>query len=194
MSWPWITVLAALAAVTLAQTLVIIGLVTRTSTVLARLEAFLHAAQPDIGPPVGTPLPDVTLLDADQQPVPTAELRGRPFVMLALSPACGPCDRLLERLGHAPQPDRSVRILAISDARDAAALASRPLPAWITILHERGGEAARALHLDRTPLAVAFGSSGTVVGSTIPADADDLQRLAHLAQTNDSRQETRRPS
>jgi hypothetical protein len=124
----------------------------RTTAVLDRVAAYLHAAQPTIGPPRGTPLPHLDLVDGTGQPVALATFRGAPLVLLMLAPGCGPCNRLLDRMRQQPvNLAPASRVVAVTEPAAREAIAASPLPAWITVLYRPDERVLRTLGLDRTP-------------------------------------------
>ncbi|GLZ31556.1 hypothetical protein Lesp02_37440 [Lentzea sp. NBRC 105346] len=161
MSTPWIAAFVALTVLVIAQSIVLLGLVSKVTTALERAE--VHTSS---GPQPGTPLPALELEDADGAPATVGE---PPLVLLMLNPRCGPCARLLERLNrtkNAP-PDRVVAIIDVA-ARPA------PVPPWLTVLYQRDGTADRALRLDRTPLALTVDNDGRIAATRVPVNAADL--------------------
>ena len=161
MSGPWILAFAALAVLVIAQSIVLLGLVSKVTIALERAE--VHSSS---GPQPGTPLPMLELEDADGAPAAIGE---PPLVLLMLNPGCGPCARLLDRLNKTKTAPPG-RVVAIID------VAARPVPAppWLTVLYQRDGTSDRALRLDRTPLALTVDTDARITATRVPVNAADL--------------------
>jgi hypothetical protein len=186
-SWVWFAAGGGLGALLLAQAVVVLGVLQRTTALLEAVEARLGAsgAAPLEGPVPGTPLPDLALEDAAGVPVPAADWRGAPgtpLVLLLLGPGCPHCRRLLARLRAAPgAPTTAARVVAITDVEAAADLASTPPPAWVTVCYQREEAAAQALGAAYVPVGVAVDGNGRIVAVGVPQTIDDLARLGRLA-------------
>jgi hypothetical protein len=161
MTTPWIAAFVALTILVIAQTIVLLGLLSKVTVALERAE--VHTSS---GPQPGTPLPTLDLEDADGVP---ASLGEPPFVLLMLNPRCGPCARLLDRLGKTTTAPPN-RVVAITDVSARPA----PVPPWLTVLYQRDGTADRALRLDRTPLALGIDADGRIATTRVPVNAPDL--------------------
>src|SRR5258708_2404286 len=142
MSLPWIAVIVAQTVVIMVLALVQIGTLRRP------LPLVDHASQPPAaspppppGPPPGTVLPDVTVRLGNGGTVSTAQLLGRPFVMLFVEQDCASCRSLLQQLAspirdqlHGPAHVASPPRLYI--VADPHRLNGLPLPASATpLLH-----------------------------------------------------------
>lgn len=184
MSWPWIVVVCALAALVLGQTFAVLGLVGRATAVLERAEEALRAARGggETRPAVGSRVPDVEVEVSGGRRVRVGgEFAGRAVVVLVLGAGCPFCERLVDALAGAAVPPvpSSVAVLAVSDT---GGFAGR-LPGWVTPAVESERAFSRAWGVDVVPLAIAVGADGRVRDVQVPGGDDTIRDMARALET-----------
>jgi hypothetical protein len=96
-------------------------------------------------------------------------LLGRPVLVLLSSAGCQPCEQLAAELRSAePWPPGSLVVITTGDGRP-------DLPAWVTVLRQRGTSAAAAFGTTATPHAFALDAAGVVTARAIPASLAQLR-------------------
>jgi hypothetical protein len=187
MSAPWITVILALWLVVVILAVIQIGILRKILPVLDHT-----AAPPDMpfAPPTGALLPAFEASLADGSTITTAQMIGRPFILLFASQSCAPCQRLLLRLeGYNSSAEDAAVYLVMVDGVHA----DMSIPACVTPLLENGGNVSRALGVSTTPLAIAVDHRGAIAQSLVPVGPDDLDRLRRELEADHSRTGLKQP-
>jgi thiol-disulfide isomerase/thioredoxin/uncharacterized membrane protein YphA (DoxX/SURF4 family) len=132
---------------------------------IARLERQLATLPP--GLPIGLRAPGFELPDTRGESVTLASLcgRGRPVLLLFMSPGCGPCIRLMPEIArwHAAFGDRVTFALISNGGPDREQLAEQYAAAGdVTVLVQEGEEVADTYRVVATPKAVVVGPDGRV--------------------------------
>lgn len=174
MTAPWIAAFIVQWILVVGLAGVVLGVLRRTT---AALSVTVPSPQVDQGPPPGAPLPLLEGTDIDGQPTDTSDLVGDRFVLLTLSPGCGPCRALAEDLvGAAPQ--LLARIVVASPGTDLGPLS---LPGGVRAVALGDRRLSEVLGVTATPYAFAVAADGTVEAARIVNTADDVSRLlGHL--------------
>jgi thiol-disulfide isomerase/thioredoxin len=170
MTAPWIAAFIVQWILVLGLAGVVLGVLRRTT---AALSVTAPSPQVDQGPPPGAPLPLLEGTDIDGQPTDTSDLVGDRFVLLALSPGCGPCKALAEDLdGAAPQ--LLARVVVASPGTDLGPLG---LPGGVRTVALGDRRLSEVLGVTATPYALAVAADGIVEAARIVNTADDVSRL-----------------
>ncbi|MFI5778668.1 TlpA family protein disulfide reductase [Nocardia sp. NPDC051570] len=178
MTTPWIVAFIGLVVLVAALTLVVLGMISRGSAALERLEHHVESLVSRVGPVPGTPLPDIAVTDPSGTYTSLAALRGTPFVLLVVRSGCPACQRLLDNIGNNPDTPAVHQVILLTDTATGDEPTHAPLPGWITTLHSVESISRARIGVDRTPMAIAFAPNGTVVEADIPASVHDLHVLA----------------
>ena len=114
--------------------------------------------------PLGAPAPPFQLPDLDGALVDSASLIGQPTLLLFWNPGCAYCHQLLPtvRDWEARQPDRSLRLLVISEGTVEA---NRALGFQATVLRDDTLAVGMLYGVTGTPSAILIGADGAVASA-----------------------------
>ena len=144
-----------------------------------------HGAERPLALPVGAPAPEFELPDLDGRPVRLVELRGRPILILFLSPGCAPCHRLLPVMlaweanlaNLSNLPDRSVQLLVISEGTVDS---NRVLGFRATVAIDETLTISEQFGVSGTPAAILISDEGAIA-SDLAIGGPDILVLANVA-------------
>jgi thiol-disulfide isomerase/thioredoxin len=179
MSELWIAALLSLWLIVALLAFLVLGLLRRIAPILERAEAALSPPTAPPGLPVGSSTPPFELMTADGRSLPSANLLGRPFVLLFVSSGCAPCRLLAERVREVGL-DLLAELIVVADETEVGA----DVGDWpsATLAYQRDHEVSHAFATSATPHAFAINRSGTIVAAGFPNTLDRLQTLAGQAQ------------
>lgn len=134
------------------------------------------------GLPVGTEAPSFVLEDMRREPVTLANLRerGRPVLLLFVSPGCGPCGTMVPRVRQWQETlsERlTVAVVSTGTPEQNAALAEGGLE---DVLLQDELEVAAAFHVQGTPTAVVVSRDGRIA-SNLGVMEQAIEPLVRLA-------------
>ncbi len=144
----------------------------------------------DVGLPIGTKPPAVTVADLDGKPVVLAQLIGnKPALIEFWATWCPLCQALEPRLKAAHERyGKRVNFIAVAVAVNETPasvrrhLAERPMP--FPFVWDSGGNAVRAFQAPTTSYIVILDSAGRVAYTGTGEDQDIDQALAHATATD----------
>jgi len=144
----------------------------------------------DVGLPIGTKPPAVTVADLDGKPVVLAQLIGnKPALIEFWATWCPRCQALEPRLKAAHERyGKRVSFIAVAVAVNETPasvrrhLVERPMP--FPFVWDSGGNAVRAFQAPTTSYLVILDSAGKVAYTGVGEDQDIDQALAHATATD----------
>jgi thiol-disulfide isomerase/thioredoxin len=148
--------------------------------VATAVPAAQHVPTPALGLPVGTPAPDLNLIDLHGEMVrlPDVLAPGRPALLLFTNPFCGPCQALLPDIVRWQREFTGLFTLVLvgegSAEDNQAKITSQGT--GLMILLQRKREVAESYQAWGTPAAVLLRSDGSI-GSALAAGADPIRAL-----------------
>lgn len=172
----WAIAVVVLGVAVIVLMVIVLGLMRQVAPLLERLAAGQDIGRMvrDQGPAVGSVLPEFTAQGPDGE-VSWAELRGRPLVLLFLSPGCGPCQRLATEIGQSGLGDLAGQLVVLTGQDGRRTLG---LPAGVTVLTERVREVSDRLGVVGSPYAVAVDPDGVVRATRSPNYLREVSDLA----------------
>jgi hypothetical protein len=173
MSIAWQVVVAATAACVLVQGVFLLGLLAKSTAVLAQMQAMLgtvNLSETFRGLNVGeqAPSPQSHTLLAGPSP---QSLAGS-LVLFAMED-CDPCKALLRDLTAHKLPPSVGAVLVVPNA-DAGTV---PAPAGWSVLAETDHSWTRAFRVRAVPYVYAVGDDGRVAAAGVPGSVDDIERM-----------------
>lgn len=165
------------------MSLAIVALVVVVLGVLRQVAPRLQAtaAHPAVrlqaqGPAVGSTVPDFTGRDRYGGIVTTAQLRGRPAVVLFLSADCSPCVSLAREMGASNPVEELAGALVV--VTDPGGVESLELPGWLRVLAMPQIEALEVLEVRGRPFAMAVDDDWVVREKRMVNTVQELRSLA----------------
>jgi peroxiredoxin/uncharacterized membrane protein YphA (DoxX/SURF4 family) len=152
-----------------AACLVLLALVIRSRSL--RRNAALAA--PDVGPTIGSPAPEFEVETLEGATVTLASLRcpGRPVLLAFTDPRCGPCRRLLPRLGDWQRRHAASLTIAVISRGDAEEIADEAAEHEVSsLLQERDQVVSRAYGAMATPSAILVGEDGRIASAVVAGE------------------------
>lgn len=157
-----------------------------TEGTVAKLERQL--ATLPAGLPIGLRAPHFELPDTRGETVSLASLcaRGRPVVLLFMSPGCGPCIRLMPEIArwHATFGDRVTLAVVSNGVEGSEELAEYAAVGDVTVLLQEGQEIADTYRVQATPKAVVVGPDGKIAAPSA-GGPDGIEALVRLTLQSD---------
>lgn len=173
MNTAWIVAFCVQAAATLVLALLVVGLLRRVETVLARAEAGGPAPGPSEGLDPGSPVAPFTLERAGEAVSDSDIWRETPMsAVVFVEPGCAPCESLMRQMDSDEWSSAVPITLVLPES--AKQSASLPNESSVRTSFQHGHDVSRAFSANVTPLAFLVNSDGIVVDRLIPRDLDDL--------------------
>lgn len=129
----------------------------------------------------GDPLPDVVLVDTDDNEVRTADLLGEPLVVNLWFSTCPPCAKELPAFAEVDAETDDARFIGVNtlDSIEVMERFAGERGVQYDLYRDEFAELADAIGATSMPITLFVTSDGTIVEQTGPLDADELR--AHIA-------------
>jgi hypothetical protein len=173
LSGPWIVLFVALWLVVIGETVLVLGL-SRRLTTLESTGTRVAAGATMGAIPVGTPIPREA---ADRLAIPSPDAAIRSSVILFLSPGCGPCHKLADALngqtlGRGPGDHLDIIVVTNEAGAERFSHVGRTV-------RDPEGTLAKGLGVPGTPFGFAIDPQGIIRSiGIVPNALDDLKKLA----------------
>lgn len=196
MSQGWAIVVVAIAALTLTNTALLVGLLKRHEAVLARAEAAGRTARRGgllMGLDPGSTIGSFHAVDGDGATLTDVELgRAAPYVLVLLEPGCAACETIMTDLGNVGFPAAGLPLaIVLPDIAESHARNLDDRATWT--LYQHDDEVSAALGAEITPLAFVIGRDGEVVAQEIPSSVEDVLRLTAASEADSVKVSSRSP-
>jgi hypothetical protein len=158
----WAIVIVVLWLTVISLTVIVLGVLRQVMPLLERSAAQQPAAalpMPAQGLTLGSKLPGLVARDRDGNVVNTAQLLGRPSVLLFLSSSCLPCVGLGKELAGWDAGELASFLYVVTDPDSLATLR---VPAWLAVLTLPEGVQADVLGVRGRPFVMAADQDGFV--------------------------------
>lgn len=172
MTGPWIIAWLALAALSVLNAVLILGLLRRLSVVLQGVENQLLSGDRLGGVSVGGALPSFEVTNQMGATVSSSDLVAGPGILLLVSQECAPCESLVEEIAGLGRSPTEVPLVAIAQHEDGFGRR-----AFSGIDSFRDVTAFARMNISATPFAMAFDSRGIVLARTVPNSIKSLREL-----------------
>ena len=125
----------------------------------------------------GDPLPDVVLLDRDDNEIVTADLLGEPLVINLWYTTCPPCAKELPDFAEVDAETDDVRFIGVNtlDSVEVMERFAGERGVEYDLLRDHFAELADGIGAVAMPVTLFVTSDGTIVEQTGPLDADQLR-------------------
>jgi peroxiredoxin len=125
----------------------------------------------------GDPLPDVVLLDRDDNEVTTADLLGEPLVVNLWYSTCPPCTKELPYFAEVDAETDDVRFIGVNtlDSVEVMERFAGERGVEYDLFRDHFAELADGIGAVAMPVTLFVTSDGTIVEQTGPLDADQLR-------------------
>jgi hypothetical protein len=160
----------------IALAVVVLGILRQVTPRLQATTAHSPARLQAQGPAVGSAMPDFTGRDRYGGIITTAQLRGRPAVVLFLSADCSPCVNLAREMGASdPVEELADALVVVIDPGGVEAL---ELPGWPRVLAMPKIEVLEVLEVRGRPFAMAVDNDWVVREKRMVNTVEQLRSLA----------------
>ncbi|HEY2551248.1 MAG TPA: redoxin domain-containing protein [Streptosporangiaceae bacterium] len=171
----WAIAVVALWVAVIGLAIVILGLLRQVTPALERAGGSTGFSPSAQGPPIGDELPSFAARTADGQVIDESQLRGKPALLLFLSPGCGPCQTLAAEMSRTDLGSLADEILVVTAEEGLAGL---DLPPSLRVIAELSREVSDALEVAGTPFAIAVDPAGVIRAKRIPNTVKHLRSIA----------------
>lgn len=171
----WAIAIVALWIAVIGLAVVILGVMRQLTPALERAAGQGGLSLSAQGPPIGSELPSFAARTADGQVIDDTQLRGKPTLLLFLSPGCGPCQGLSQEMSRKDLGVLEDEILVVTAEEGLSELG---LPASVPVITELSREVSDVMEITSTPFALAVDPAGVVRAKRIPNTVRDLRSIA----------------
>ena len=188
MSGLWLISYIALWILVALLTVVVLGLVRQLGLIHLRLGPEEHLLTTREGLEVGTPAPVFREIDLlSEKDIALDDLKGRPSVLVFVSPSCAPCTALMPHLNTFQRSnDGKVNILLFSQSEPQASLElAKTHQLKMPIISDPEGAISKAYQVRATPFAYGLDEAGLVHRRGIANDLQGLEALLEEAPNSE---------
>lgn len=189
MSTTWGIVIVAATALTVTNTVILIGLLKRHDAVLSRAEAAGRVARQGgllMGLDPGASVGPFDAHDGSGRPITRDDLISTaPCVVVFLEPGCSACETIMTDLGTEPAPAQALPLgLILPDTAESHARNLDNRATWT--MYQHGTQVSAAFATEITPVAFLLDGDGTVLRREIPSAVQDVWQLMQSSSLHDS--------
>jgi methylamine dehydrogenase accessory protein MauD len=170
-------------------TVVVLGLVRQLGLIHLRLGPEEHLTTTREGLEVGTPAPVFREIDIlNKKEITVADLKGRPSVLVFVSPSCAPCAALMPHLNAFQRTnDGKANILLFSQSEPQPCLELiQAHKLKLPVISDPEGSISKAYKVHATPFAYGLDEEGLVRRRGIANDLQGLEALLEEAPSAES--------
>jgi methylamine dehydrogenase accessory protein MauD len=171
----WAIAIVALWVAVIGLAVVILGVLRQVTPALEQAGGVIGFNPSAQGPAIGSELPSFAARTADGEVIDDLQLRGKPTLLLFLSPGCGPCQGLAEEMSRKDIGELADEILVVTAEEGLTELG---LPASVQVVAELSREVSDAVEIASTPFVLAVDPAGVVRAKRIPNTVKDLRSIA----------------